>query len=297
MLSGITQKTLNRYQKATELIENSMERLAEGRPDLNAADQARSNRIGNTLHTLKTANKVVKQNQDLLETALAGTDAIQAVVAKMKEVAAEAQDDQLTSQQRQALVTEYNELAKEIDFIAQNTEYDGTELIDGSFGTKAITIDGPNSDQNIDVSLGDLTLSGLGIGQYTHTLDANHPAIGQDNGDGGVWAVGDEYTVSPSTLDSAEHAEQAVSRLESALATLEGERNNQISKIERFNFTISHLGNMIQINEESLATINDFDEAAEMAKLTSYQIEQQTALALMSQATQLSSSVLQLLGG
>ena len=54
---------------------------------------------------------------------------------------------------------------------------------------------------------------------------------------------------------------------------------------------------MIQINEESLATINDFDEAAEMAKLTSYQIEQQTALALMSQATQLSSSVLQLLGG
>ena len=154
MLSGITQKTLNRYQKATELIENSMERLAEGRPDLNAADQARSNRIGNTLHTLKTANKVVKQNQDLLETALAGTDAIQAVVAKMKEVAAEAQDDQLTSQQRQALVTEYTELAKEIDFIAQNTEYDGTELIDGSFGTKAITIDGPNSDQNIDVSLG-----------------------------------------------------------------------------------------------------------------------------------------------
>ena len=85
--------------------------------------------------------------------------------------------------------------------------------------------------------------------------------------------------------------------MESALATLEGERNNQISKIERFNFTISHLGNMIQINEESLATINDFDEAAEMAKLTSYQIEQQTALALMSQATQLSSSVLQLLGG
>ena len=76
MLSGITQKTLSRYQKATELIENSMERLAEGRPDLNAADQARSNRIGNTLHTLKTANKVVKQNQDLLETALAGTDAI-----------------------------------------------------------------------------------------------------------------------------------------------------------------------------------------------------------------------------
>ena len=54
---------------------------------------------------------------------------------------------------------------------------------------------------------------------------------------------------------------------------------------------------MVRMNEEAVATINDFDEAAEMANLTSYQIEQQTALALMAQAQQLSASILQLLGG
>ena len=75
------------------------------------------------------------------------------------------------------------------------------------------------------------------------------------------------------------------------------ERSNQTSKIERFDFTIAHMERMIGINEEAIATINDFDEASEMAKLTGYRIEQQTAIALMAQAQQLSAGVLQLLQG
>ena len=39
MLSGITQKTLGRYQEATEKIEASMRRLAEGKPDLGSAER------------------------------------------------------------------------------------------------------------------------------------------------------------------------------------------------------------------------------------------------------------------
>ena len=276
MLSGLTAQTLGRYQEATRMVEETMSRLASGTADLGSADRIKVGRINNTIHTLQTANKVVKQNQDLLESALAGTDAITAVVNKMKEVAAEAQDDQLTGTQRQALVDEYNELAKEIDFVAKNTEYDGTELIDGTFGTKSFIIDGVSVDQTGSVELGDLTLEGLQLGAYT---DAN----------GGAVAV--------SKLDTVADAEDAVTRLEAALATLEGERSNQLAKIERFDFTISHMNRMISMNEESVATINDFDEASEMARLTSYRIEQQTAIALMAQAQQLSANVLQLLQG
>tara|TARA_Y100000310_G_C20688977_1_gene820963 strand:+ start:773 stop:1603 length:831 start_codon:yes stop_codon:yes gene_type:complete len=276
MLSGITAKTLGRYQEATRMVEETMSRLASGTADIGSADKIKVGRINNTIHTLQTANKVVKQNQDLLESALAGTDAVTAVVTKMKEVAAEAQDDQLTSAQRQALMDEYNELAKEIDFVAKNTEYDGTELIDGTFGTKSFIIDGVSVDQTVSVELGNLTLEGLQIGGYT---DA------QGN------------IVVASKLDAPADAEDAVTRLEAALATLEGERSNQLAKIERFDFTIAHMERMITINEESVASINDFDEASEMAKLTSYRIEQQTAIALMTQAQQLSANVLQLLQG
>ena len=297
MLSGLTAKTLGRYQEATKMVEQTMERLASGTADLSSADKVKLGRMNNTIHTLQTANRVVKTNQDLLETALAGTNAIESVVVKLKELATKAQDDQLTDSARSGLVTEYNELLNEIDYVAKNTEYDGTELIDGSFGSKTITIDGANQDQTVDVALGDLTLSGLGIGSYVYTLEANNPLVGQDNGNGGVYATGDEITVPVSALDSVENAQNAVSRLEEALDTLQSERSNQTSKIERFDFTIAHMNRMISINEEAVSTINDFDEAAEMAKLTGYRIEQQTAIALMSQAQQLSASVLQLLQG
>ena len=280
MLSGLTAKTLGRYQDATEMIEKSMERLASGKADISSADKVKLGRINNTVHTLQTAHKVVKQNQDLLQTALAGTDAIKSVVVKLKELATQAQDDQITSDRRAQLVTEYNELQNEINYVAKNTEYDGTELIDGSFGSKTITIDGANEDQDIDISLGDLTLSGLKIGEYENDIGGGNTA-----------------TILASTLDSADNATDAVARLEAAIETLDSERSNQISKIERFDFTISHMERMITINEEAIATINDFDEAAEMAKLTGYRIEQQTAIALMAQAQQLSAGVLQLLGG
>ena len=280
MLSGLTAKTLGRYQDATKMIEKSMERLASGTADISSADKVKIGRINNTVHTLQTAHKVVKQNQDLLDTALAGTDAIKSVVVKMKELATQAQDDQITDARRAQLVTEYNELQKEINYVAKNTEYDGTELIDGSFGSKTITIDGANEDQDIDINLGDLTLSGLKIGEYENDI-------------GG----GNTETIAASTLNSAANAADAVSRLEDAIETMDTERANQISKIERFDFTISHMERMITINEEAIATINDFDEAAEMAKLTGYRIEQQTAIALMAQAQQFSAGVLQLLQG
>ena len=297
MLSGLTAKTLGRYQEATKMVEQTMERLASGTADLSSAEKVKLGRINNTVHTLQTANRVVKQNQDLLQTALAGTNAIESVVVKLKEIATKAQDDQLTDSARTALATEYNELVKEIEYVASNTEYDGTELIDGSFGSRKITIDGANQDQTIDVSLGDLTLSGLGIGAYTHTIEANDPLIGQDDGNGGVYAEGDEINVSTTSLDTVGNAEDAVSRLEDALNALSLERSNQTAKIERFDFTIAHMERMIGINEEAIATINDFDEASEMAKLTGYRIEQQTAIALMAQAQQLSAGVLQLLQG
>ena len=276
MLSGITATALNRYQLATRQVEESMQRLASGTPDLSSHDQVRVTRTNNRIHSLKTANSIVKQNQDLLRSALAGTDSVEAVVIKMREVAREAQDDQLTSEARSALVDEYNNLADEIEWTARNTEYDGTSLLDGTFGTREVTITGSQDDQNIDISLGNLTLEGLQLGGYT---DA------QGN------------IVVASTVSSEANAEDAIARLDAALATLQAERSETTAEIERFDFTISHLTTMIGLNEESVATLTDLDEAAEMATLANYQIQQQTAMALMAQAQQLSASIFQLLGG
>jgi len=297
MLSGITATALSRYQEATRQIEESMQRLASGKPELSSHDEVRVSRTNNRISSLKAANSIVKQNQDLLESALAGTNSVESIVVKMREVAYEAQDDQLTSVARAALVDEYNNLASEIDWTALNTEYDGTSLLDGTFGTREVTIGGPKEDQNVDISLGDLTLEGLGIGTHDVVLDANHSLVGADNGNGGIWSVGDTVTIASSNVDSEGAAEDAIVRLDAALATLETERSSTTAEIERFNFTISHLTTMVELNEESVSTLTDLDEVAEMANLAQLQIQQQTTMALMAQAQQLSGSILQLLGG
>ena len=108
---------------------------------------------------------------------------------------------------------------------------------------------------------------------------------------------GNTETIAASTLNSAANAEDAIQRLDAALATLSTERSETSAEIERFDFTLSHLTTMVGLNEEQVANLTDLDEAAEMASLANYQIQQQTAMALMAQAQQLSASVLQLLGG
>jgi len=145
--------------------------------------------------------------------------------------------------------------------------------------------------------LSDLTLDGLKLSAHTVTLEAGDSRIGQDNGQGGTYVEGDTVSVSAMSISDASNSGDALARIDAAIATTQAESSDVNAKIERFNFTISHLGNMISMNEESIATVLDFDEAAEMASLANYQIRQQTAIAIMAQAQQLSQTVMQLLQG
>jgi len=296
-LSGITAKAHTQYALATKQVENSMRRLAEGRPDLHSGDQARVTKMNSTLSMLRLADSTVKQSQDLLETAGNGVDGVNNILTRLREITVESANEDLTAETRLGLTDEYDALLKELDYVAKNTAYDGVELLDGSFGNRDVVIEGTGDSETINIELSDLTLDGLKLSAHTVTLEAGDDRIGQDDGQGGTYVEGDEILISAVSIDSASDAQDALARIDSAIATTQAEASDVNSKIQRFNFTISHLGNMITMNEESIATIMDFDEAAEMAALADYQIRQQTAIAIMSQAQQLSQTVMQLLQG
>ena len=296
-LSGITANAHRQYALATRNVEDSMRKIAEGRPDLNSADKARVGRMNTTLSMLRLANSTVKQSQDMLETAEDGIGSVNNVLTRLREIAVQSSNEDLTSDTRAGLVDEFNALVRELDYVAKNTAYDGVELLDGTFGDRDVIIEGSGDSDTINIELSDLTLNGLKLSAHTVTLEAGDSRIGQDNGQGGTYAEGDTLSVSAMAIGNSSDAGDALARIESAIATTQAEASDVNSKIERFNFTISHLGNMISMNEESIATVLDFDEAAEMAALANYQIRQQTAIAIMAQAQQLSQTVMQLLQG
>ena len=296
-LSGITANAHRQYALATRNVENSMRKIAEGRPDLNTSDKARVGRMNTTLSMLRLANSTVKQSQDMLETAEDGIGSVNNVLTRLREIAVQSSNEDLTNDTRAGLVDEFNALVRELDYVAKNTAYDGVELLDGTFGDRDVIIEGSGDSDTINIELSDLTLDGLKLSAHTVTLEAGDSRIGQDNGQGGTYAEGDTLSVSAMAIGNSSDAGDALARIEAAISTTQAEASDVNSKIERFNFTISHLGNMISMNEESIATITDFDEAAEMAALANYQIRQQTAIAIMAQAQQLSQTVMQLLQG
>ena len=200
--------------------------------------------------------------------------------------------EEITHDERDMFTEEYNSLYEEIDFVLDNTEYDGVRLLDGSFGTRNLTID---NDDSMDITLSDITEEGMKIGAYSRTLEAGDVLIGQDNPNGGVYTEGDVISYGRTSIDSVQDAQDAVARLDDALVMLDEEASEIGAKSQRLDFTVSHLSSMIGNLEMSIDTITDFDEAEHMSRLAQYQIRQQSAIAMMVQAQQLSQTIHQLL--
>ena len=292
MMTQVINSAYRNYQKATTEVQKVMQNLAEGKPDLNITDTIRLTKMQNRSHILRTANKTVQQGKNLLDSAQTGVNSVRGVVTKLKSIAQEAQSSEISQAERDMLVEEYNTLYEEIDFVLDNTEYDGVRLLDGSFGTRNLTID---NDDSMDITLSNITEEGLQIGAYSRTLESGDVLIGQDNPNGGVYAEGDVISYGKTSIDSVQDAQDAVARLDIALNMLDEESSEIGAKSQRLEFTVSHLASMIGNLEMSIDTITDFDEAEHMSRLAQYQIRQQSAIAMMVQAQQLSQTIHQLL--
>lgn len=292
MLNSVANRAYQNYKKTTAEIQETMQLLADGKPKLNPTDQSRVNKMNSRIRTLRTANTNVKESLNLLRSADSGISSIRSVVSKLRGIAQESQSEEISAEERADLQVEYDTLYKEIDFILDNTEYDGVKLLDGTFATKNVVID---SDDSVQIDIDDMTEGSLRIGAYTKTLEIGDPEIGLDNGQGGVYAPGDSISIVKSSVDTVEKAQDAVARLDFALGKLDEESVKLNSKAQRFEFTTSHLTSMVGVLEESVDTIEDFDEAREMSRLAQAQIRQQSAIAMMVQAQQLSQTIHQLL--
>ena len=96
----------------------------------------------------------------------------------MRELTIQAISDSNTANDRAALNNEYKQLSAEIQRIAENTQWNGTNILDGARTNSVFQI-GANADQTISVNFGDLATNnasgsitaGNGSGTVTLTLD------------------------------------------------------------------------------------------------------------------------------
>jgi len=112
-----------------------------------------------------------------------------------------------------------------------------------------------------------------------------------DDGDGGSLE-----TVSGISVASASDAAGAIDVIDRALEDVNIERSKLGAIINRLDYTVSNLGNIIVNTEASKSAITDADFAAESAKLAKNQILLQAGTAMLAQANASQQTVLSLLG-
>jgi flagellin len=107
----------------------------------------------------------------------------------------------------------------------------------------------------------------------------------------------DDVTLAQLDISTQEGANKALDAVKGMISNVDSYRGTLGAKINRLGHAIENQNNVISNTEDSRMRIRDADSAEETANLTAYQIRQQAAVAMLSQANSSQSIVLSLLGG
>lgn len=135
----------NTLNKTDSKLTAAMERLSSGLKVNYAKDNpaglAIANRMDSQIRGIKVGTNNTNDGISVVETADGALSEISAIVQRMSELCVQASNDPKTDNDREIIDTEIQQLKKEIERIARDTEYNGMPLLDGSFDLKGYTND------------------------------------------------------------------------------------------------------------------------------------------------------------
>ncbi len=160
--SALAVSQLGRSQKN---LASSLEKIASGRRINKASDDAAGMVIADSLTTqargmgqaLRNANDAVSMAQ-VADSALGQSTTL---VQSIREKAVQAANASQSTETRQALQNDINKYLAQLDKIAENTTYNGQQLLSGTFTGKEIQV-GANSGETMKLSIASAETNKLG---------------------------------------------------------------------------------------------------------------------------------------
>ena len=260
-------------------MNKSLEKLSSGFRINRAADDAAGLAISEGLRSqiggLKVAVRNAQDGISVVQTAEGALNETQAILQRMRDLSVQAANGGSQDANAQAAAnTEFQQLNKELDRIANTTSFGSTKLLDGNYkGTFQV---GANNSTNDQIAV-DLTSAGALSGLTVTGLDSAGLATGA------------------SLLTSTAGAQAAITTVDTALKDVSTVRANLGAYQNRFEHTINNLNVATENVTASESRIRDTDMASEMVNFTRSQILSQAGTAMLAQANQAPQSVLKLL--
>lgn len=202
---NITALNAHRNLVATDnALSKSLERLSSGLRINRAADDAAglaiSEKMRGQIKGLAQASRNAQDGISLIQTAEGALNETHSILQRMRQLAVQAANDTLTSEDRAQIQQEVDQLIDELDRIAQTTEFNTKKLLDGTAGYAT-------SAQNGSVATG-ATVNGTGYNDGDAIADADLQALVSNVTPGaetqaGVYTVTITSNASQATLGDA----------------------------------------------------------------------------------------------
>ena len=273
--------TYRQFNSANAAQGKSMEKLSSGlrinRAGDDAAGLAISEKMRGQIRGLDQASRNSQDAISMIQTAEGALNETHDILQRMRELGVQATNDTNNADDRTSIQDEVDQLAKEINRIANNTQFNTKDLLKGGAiaGTGLTFQVGSNKDQTINLKISAMNASALGVASgATKTTEAAKGII---------------------VKTSAASATAAISTIDNAIKTVSQERSKLGAYQNRLEHTINNLGTSSENLTAAESRVRDVDMAKEMMNQTKNSILSQAAQAMLAQANQQPQGVLQLL--
>jgi flagellin len=231
------------------------------------------------------------------------------MLTRMYELAVQAASGTYTTTDQAALDLEFGELMKEIQDVAERTEWNGNSIMDDTYDdtTNALKVHiGAEANQTMAVRIKDWRPTISKDGEMANATDTDYNGIdsadsaynlaGTNNGtEAGLYFNAGTEDTERLVITSAATAAIAVKNLNNAIDGAARERAQYGAYISRLQHAADNLQNVSTNTAASKSQISDADYAMETTELARTQIISQASTAMLAQANQVKQTVLSLL--
>lgn len=172
---------------ASEMLNQSLERLASGKRINSAKDDAAglqiSNRLESQMRGLDVAVRNANDGISIMQTAEGAMQETTSLLQRMRDLSLQSANGANSKADRQALQEEMSALNDELNRIAETTSFGGRKLLNGSFGQSSFQI-GASSGEAVQVSLKNMRSDSLDMGGFSYVaagMAGSQWRVTQDN--------------------------------------------------------------------------------------------------------------------
>ena len=275
--ASVAQNALARNERS---MDTAMERLSTGKRINSAKDDAAglaiSARMTSQIRGLEAGVKNAGDAISMISVADGALVEVGNMLQRMRELTIQAGNGTITTADRSYLNSEYQNLVTEIERIADNTQWNGTNILNqasSASSTFAYQV-GANGGQTVSVNFG---------------------AVDQTTGSAFTVFAGSAASIAFTNASAAADSSGVLTNIDAAITELSEQRSTFGAAMNQLTYAIDNLSNVKVNSEAARSRIEDTDYAAETSELARTQIIHQAGVAMLAQANQMTATVLALL--